>query len=205
MKKLLLAGAALAAGLAMSASANAAVVLSDDFNSQPRDQLNWLGDSVFLPTLPPPSIDLIGSGGAFDFLPGHGGYLDLDGSTGSGNNPAGEIYSIATFGPGAYNLTFLLTGNRRTSDTEITHISLGTFATSITLPSSAGFTSYSYTFTTASAGRLFFTELGPSNQQGNLLDDVVLSTVPEPTTWAMMILGLGGAGALIRRRRSQLA
>src|SRR5436190_2957064 len=133
MKKLLLAGAALAAGLAMSASANAAVVLSDDFNSQPRDQLNWLGDSVFLPTLPPPSIDLIGSGGAFDFLPGHGGYLDLDGSTGSGNNPAGEIYSIATFGPGAYNLTFLLAGNRRTSDAETTKITLGTFTQSITL------------------------------------------------------------------------
>ena len=39
----------------------------------------------------------------------------------------------------------------------------------------------------------------------HLLDDVVLSTAPEPTTWAMMILGLGGAGAMLRRRRSQLA
>ncbi len=25
--------------------------------------------------------------------------------------------------------------------------------------------------------------------------------VPEPATWAMMILGLGGAGAMLRRRR----
>jgi hypothetical protein len=29
--------------------------------------------------------------------------------------------------------------------------------------------------------------------------------VPEPTTWALMILGFGGIGAVLRRRRSQLA
>lgn len=31
------------------------------------------------------------------------------------------------------------------------------------------------------------------------------AVVPEPTTWALMILGFGGAGALLRRRRSSLA
>jgi len=29
--------------------------------------------------------------------------------------------------------------------------------------------------------------------------------IPEPTTWALMILGFGGAGAMIRRRRSRAA
>jgi hypothetical protein len=29
--------------------------------------------------------------------------------------------------------------------------------------------------------------------------------VPEPTTWAMMLLGFGGIGAMIRRRRQTLA
>ena len=29
--------------------------------------------------------------------------------------------------------------------------------------------------------------------------------VPEPATWAMMILGLGGVGATLRRRRSAMA
>lgn len=33
----------------------------------------------------------------------------------------------------------------------------------------------------------------------------VAGGVPEPATWAMMILGFGAAGATIRRRRSLLA
>ena len=36
-----------------------------------------------------------------------------------------------------------------------------------------------------------------------LLDDVRMTNVPEPTTWAMMLVGFGAAGALIRLRRSQ--
>ncbi|MET0375540.1 MAG: PEPxxWA-CTERM sorting domain-containing protein [Rhizorhabdus sp.] len=31
----------------------------------------------------------------------------------------------------------------------------------------------------------------------------VLSAVPEPSTWAMMIFGMGGVGATLRRRRQQ--
>jgi hypothetical protein len=34
-----------------------------------------------------------------------------------------------------------------------------------------------------------------------VLDGVSLTAVPEPTTWAMMLLGFGGIGAMIRRRR----
>lgn len=35
--------------------------------------------------------------------------------------------------------------------------------------------------------------------------DVLTSAVPEPGTWAMMILGLGGVGAALRSRRQQAA
>lgn len=35
--------------------------------------------------------------------------------------------------------------------------------------------------------------------------DVGQTTVPEPATWGLMILGFGGIGALVRRRRTQLA
>lgn len=36
-----------------------------------------------------------------------------------------------------------------------------------------------------------------------LLDDLRMANVPEPSTWAMMIMGFGAAGALIRRRQVQ--
>lgn len=42
------------------------------------------------------------------------------------------------------------------------------------------------------------------NYHGNdfALDDISFSgAVPEPTTWALMIMGFGGAGAMLRRRR----
>ena len=35
--------------------------------------------------------------------------------------------------------------------------------------------------------------------------DVGQTTVPEPATWGLMILGFGGIGALMRRRRAELA
>ena len=39
----------------------------------------------------------------------------------------------------------------------------------------------------------------------SLLDGVTMNAVggvPEPATWAMMILGIGGIGAMARRRRA---
>ncbi len=36
-------------------------------------------------------------------------------------------------------------------------------------------------------------------------DDGVRPVVPEPATWAMMIMGFGGVGAIMRRRRSAIA
>ena len=42
-----------------------------------------------------------------------------------------------------------------------------------------------------------------SNFADNTEDVLVsLTAVPEPTTWALMILGFGGAGVLLRRRRA---
>lgn len=40
---------------------------------------------------------------------------------------------------------------------------------------------------------------------GGSLDVTALSTVPEPSTWAMMILGFGGLGIAMRSRRRQAA
>lgn len=40
---------------------------------------------------------------------------------------------------------------------------------------------------------------------GSSLSTVTLTAVPEPGTWALMILGFGGAGAMLRSRRRQAA
>lgn len=56
------------------------------------------------------------------------------------------------------------------------------------------------TYTIEAAVVNFGDEFNPSFL---LLDDLRMTNVPEPSTWAMMLLGFGGAGALIRRRRAQ--
>lgn len=40
---------------------------------------------------------------------------------------------------------------------------------------------------------------------GEALANVAITAVPEPATWALMIAGFGGAGAMIRTRRRQAA
>ncbi|HEY2052103.1 MAG TPA: PEPxxWA-CTERM sorting domain-containing protein [Caulobacteraceae bacterium] len=205
---------AFAAGLAAAVLAAQAVqaktVLSDNFNSDAQT-LNWTGDSSFT-SLPGPvgqgpgvaSTDLIGTG-FFDFYPGNGNYVDLDGSTGWGNMPfAGILQSNAAFGAGTYTVSFDLGGNARGATAQTTDVYLGsTLVASLTLDSGSPLTAYSYTAST-SGGNLTFEELGPSDQQGNILDNVTLNSVPEPASWAMMLLGVTAIGGALRRR-SRLA
>jgi hypothetical protein len=198
----LLSGVALV--LAASA-AHAGVVLSDNFNSDPQ-MLNWTGDSTFIPvpavTSPgQPSVDLIGTG-FFDFYPTNGNYVDLDGSTGSNNNPAGQLNSVLNFPAGTYTLSFDLGGNQRTSRTLTTDFFLGLdFIGSLALLPNDPLAPHSYTFTT-SGGVLSFIEQGPSDQQGNILDNVTLSSdVPEPATLSLLGGGLLALGFVSWRRR----
>jgi PEP-CTERM motif-containing protein len=201
MRKLLpcLATFALAASVQ---GASAAVVLSDNFDSSTA-VLNWQGDATFLSIPQPgnvgglPSVDLVANN-TFGITTFAGNSVDLDGSTGNGINPAGEIRSVASFGPGTYVLTFQLSGNQRHTAEQTTTISLGAQSFTVT-PTDDVFHLYTHTFTLGATGQLDFLESGPSNQQGNLLDDVVLSAVPEPSTWAMMIIGFAGLGFMTHR------
>ena len=205
-----------AAAIALAAfgigSANAGVVLSDDFGTTGAEG-NWAGDSVFLSIPQPgdvngkPSVDLVGPG-FFDNLAFSGNSVDLDGSTGNGNDPAGEIQSKASLAASSagYTVSFELAGNLRGAADEETVVSIGGDSINLGyIPNNQGYTLYHLHFIGAS-GQLDFKDLPTSDQQGNLLDNVVVTTgVPEPATWTMMILGFGAVGFFMRRRKAVFA
>ena len=205
------AAAALAGALAIPATAGAAVVLFDNFNSDTQ-ALNWPGDASFI-SEPNPAVqgesstDLIGNNGPYPYCsPGADNQcVDMDGTTGSGNHPAGRLISTSKFAPGDYTLSFQLGGNQRGAPEQTTKIKLGNWSTEFTLPSNAPWKTYTFTFDTTRDARLKFIEQGPSDQQGNILDNVALSDgmVPEPATWAMMLAGLFGLGAMLRFARTR--
>jgi len=66
------------------------------------------------------------------------------------------------------------------------------------------FTTKSIFFTAGTAGSVqFFIGSGSVDNRGPILDNVTLSiggAVPEPATWAMMIMGFGVIGSAMRRR-----
>jgi hypothetical protein len=54
------------------------------------------------------------------------------------------------------------------------------------------------------AGTYTLTINGENNSTGSLGGTVTINAVPEPGTWAMMLLGFGAAGFAMRRRRNAL-
>lgn len=62
-------------------------------------------------------------------------------------------------------------------------------------------------FTAAAGSTLTFRATGTSDSLGGYVDNISLAAVPEPATWAMLILGFGVIGSSLRRmaaRRPQL-
>jgi len=101
--------------------------------------------------------------------------------------------------------------NRSGATSEQLAVSFGadSFNTGVLNVASGGFSGWNhvtYVFTAGQANQtLSFLSIGTPNglPPMALLDNVSL-TVPEPATWAMMLIGFGGIGAMIRRRRQVL-
>src|SRR5579859_8005836 len=121
--------------------ATAAPVFSDNFNSY-SPSLNWVPPANW--TVPSGSVDLIGANSGFDFFSGNGGYVDLDGSTGT----PGTLQTLSSFAAGNYTLTFDLGGNARNDARKTTVITLGSFTKSITLASADPYQLYTLNFLT---------------------------------------------------------
>lgn len=171
--------------------------------------VNQFGDprAYFHPSMTTLSED----GGAFVALDGAAGVQGQISQTVNGLT-AGHDYTL-TFDWAAGQLA-----NRKGATTEQLQVTFGadTVATSVVSVASEGFSGWmtqSYKFTAASGSQLL-TFLSVGTPRGlppiALLDGVSLTDVgvgghgggiPEPASWALMILGFGGIGAVVRARR----
>jgi hypothetical protein len=82
-----------------------------------------------------------------------------------------------------------------TLPTTKTLIATGTNIESVNTLLTGGFRYYDFVSTVAAGGA----------SGGNVLLKSLTVSVPEPDTWALMIVGFGGLGAMMRRRRAQVA
>ena len=121
-------------------------------------------------------------GASGETLPSVAGLLRLQGVKADGS---GSInYTVQLAGPASGSLSF---ADFSTS---------GAFAT--TLFSEVYF--YGFTCNSAGSCSAFSTDRGQF-----ALDNINVTAVPEPSQWMLMALGLGGVGAVLRRRRGEQA
>lgn len=159
---------------------------------------------------------------SFNSLSADGGdFVALDGDQGDGIHPGAQgavSQDISGLQVGkTYTLTFDWAAaelrNRTGPISEQLQVSFGsqTFLTSILNVPSMGFSGWQNGVTlhftpTATTQTLKFLSIGtPHGLPPIAVLDGVSLTVPEPATWAMLLIGFGGIGAMIRRRRQVLA
>lgn len=152
--------------------------------------------------------------------PSGGNFIGLDGDQTGYDIPNAQGQVSQTLNDLQVGRTYTLTfnwavGQLRNRDgavTEQLQVSFGgeTFSTAVVgIPEHtfSGWMTQQFFFTpTATTQTLTFLSLGtPNGLPPIALLDGVHMAIPEPTTWAMMIMGFGTIGALLRRRRGSMA
>jgi hypothetical protein len=181
------------------------------------------------------SVDLLTAGNAFGLTGSGtnstGNVIDLDGSTNQGGFlqtkqayafNAGDIVTLSVdvggnqrLGSDGLFVGFQFAGAPSVTDVAFTGLSNSvqpgnTLMGTATLDSTAPFSVYTISFRATSNGSLTaVVGTDSTDDRGPLLDRVTLSDVtnaiPEPTSWALLIVGFGGIGGLMRRSRMRIA
>lgn len=158
------------------------------------------------------SAGIIATSQSFNFAAGETVTFSFDLS---GNQRGGLGYGTDNFEAG-FNfggntlLQSYFIGGSFGSATPFTNINTTMVSSSTSINPFAGFSNYSVGFVAGQSGSVtaFFHALSGDNV-GPILDNVNLDIsgaptggVPEPAAWALMLMGFGGIGAMVRRRRS---
>jgi choice-of-anchor C domain-containing protein len=207
MKTFARASGVIALALAMGGAAHAANLVDDGtFDSPfggPTFTTFGAGTSFGPWSVTSGSVDLIG--GYWQAPAGTTGSVDLD-----GNSPGGISQSIST-GTGTYMLSFDLSGNPDEGPTTKTlEVSVGGVTQTYTYMIGANshadmmYTPETLTFTASGPTTLTFTSLDVNSPSGPVIGDVAISAVPEPASWALMVLGLGAMGGALRSSRARM-
>jgi len=188
--------------LSQSIASASILMFSDNFNTENGGTgiLNYNNFKNW--TVTNGTVDLIGNG-YYDFYPGNGLYVDLDGSTSN----AGIMTTKANFAftPGTYELQFWLGGNQRINapDTVAVKLALGSlYNETFVIAKNDPLTQYTryIPVTSTTNGALSFENAGGDNI-GAILDNVKLSnTIPEPASLSLLGLGLLGLMGLGKRK-----
>jgi PEP-CTERM motif len=126
----------------------------------------------------------------------------------TGQSNSGIFQDI--LGTGYVNLSFWYSARPNTGATNDLGFSFGGFSDNTilkTVSNSTGshiwqqYTLNNFKLDSDGVTRLSFYALGRADTYGGSLDNVVVTSVPEPETYAMLLAGLGLMGAVARRRK----
>jgi hypothetical protein len=153
---------------------------------------------------PNSSISIVepAGGGSFSYL-GEGAYANAPFSSG-GKTPVTWKNAFACCGQGSSNGEPPPFSFRVTNASGITFAGVGA---EFDLDGRLTKTGTGNRFASTSAGWWFASDVSDGSKTGVVAarDAFLLTAVPEPATWGLMIMGFGGAGAMLRRRKAAFA